>query len=155
MGAQVLVHDPYLDPARLPAGAELEPDLDRLFARSLIVSVHARLTAETTGLVSAARLALMPRGGYVVNAARGPLVDYDAVVAALDSGHLAGAAFDVFPTEPVDFGHPLFAALAGGANIVLTPHIAGASQAVAHRAAGTVAADLARYLRGDALVNPI
>ncbi len=153
MGARVLMFDPYVDASRLPDGVERITDLDELFRRSRILSVHARLTEESRGVVSEERIALMTEGSYVVNAARGPLVDYNAVVSALDSGRLAGAAFDVFPTEPVDFGHPLFAALARGVNIVMTPHIAGASQEVARRAAAIVAADLRRFVDGKPLEN--
>ena len=115
----------------------------------------ARLTAETAGIVSAERIGLMRPGSYLVNAARGPLMDYVAVGDALESGQLAGVALDVYPTEPVDFSHRLFGLLAQGANLVLTPHIAGASQDVARRAAAIVAADLARFVRGEPLRHRI
>jgi len=151
MGATVLVYDPFVDPSTLTPGATQIDDVDELFKRSDILTVHARLTTETQGIVSASRIAAMPRGSFLINAARGPIVDYDAVVSALDSGQLAGAAFDVFPDEPVDFGHGLFNLLGTGANIVLTPHIAGASQQVAQRAAFIVAAELARHLAGTEL----
>ena len=82
-------------------------------------------------------------------------MDYDAVVAGLASGQLAGVALDVYPTEPVDFSHDLFRMLAEGANLVLTPHIAGASQDVARRAAAIVAADLARFVAGEPLRHRI
>jgi len=151
MGAMVLVYDPFVEPASLEHGATLVDDLDELFTLSNILTVHARLTAETQGIVSAARIAVMPHGAFVINAARGPLVDYDAVVDALVSGQLAGAAFDVFPDEPVNFEHPLFELIGVGANIVVTPHIAGASQQVAQRAASIVADELARHLGGAEL----
>lgn len=156
MGAHVLVHDPFVDPGVLAAaGVERVHDADALFERSFLVSVHARLTPETAGVISAARIARMRRGSYLVNAARGPLMDYDAVVDALSTGQLAGVALDVYPTEPVDFSHPLFGLLAEGANLVLTPHIAGASQDVARRAAAIVAADLARFVAGEPLRHRI
>ena len=151
MDAKVLVYDPFVGEDKLTAGLQRVDTVDELFLRSRIVSVHARLTPETHGVVSGERIALMPPGGFVINAARGPLVDYDGVVSALRSNHLAGAAFDVFPDEPVDFGHPLFDLLVDGANIVLTPHIAGASQQVAFRAAAIVAGELARFLSGEPL----
>ncbi|GAA4768700.1 NAD(P)-dependent oxidoreductase [Microbacterium gilvum] len=148
MGGRVLVYDPYLPDGVLP-DAERVDDVDDLFRRSDILTVHARLNADTAGVVSAERIALMPRGAHLVNAARGGLVDYAAVAAALESGQLAGAAFDVFPTEPVDFGHPIFAAAAAGHNVVMTPHIAGASTQTAERAAQGVAEELGRFLRGE------
>ena len=151
MGAEVLVYDPFVAEDELPAGIERLDNVDALFLRSGIISLHARLTPETHGILSGERIALMPPGGFVINAARGPLADYDAIVSALRSNHLAGAAFDVFPDEPVDFGHPLFDLLDSGANIVLTPHIAGASQQVARRAATIVAGEFARFLSGEPL----
>ncbi|WOF24269.1 NAD(P)-dependent oxidoreductase [Microbacterium betulae] len=148
MGGRVLVYDPYLPSGALP-DAEIVDDVDDLFRRSDILTVHARLNADTAGVVSAERIALMPRGAHIVNAARGGLVDYAAVAAALASGQLAGAAFDVFPSEPVDFSHPIFAASAAGHNVVMTPHIAGASRQTAERAAAGVAEELGRVLRGE------
>jgi D-3-phosphoglycerate dehydrogenase / 2-oxoglutarate reductase len=94
--AEVLVYDPYAEP-----GPGSVTDLDELFARSFVVSLHARLTPASRHLVDAARLARMPRGGVLVNTARGGLVDYDAVVDALESGHLGAAAVvnpEVFAT---------------------------------------------------------
>jgi D-3-phosphoglycerate dehydrogenase len=155
MSADVLVYDPFVAEGELPAGVERLDNVDELFLRSGIISLHARLTPETLGILSAERIALMSPGGFVINAARGPLADYDAIVSALRSNHLAGAAFDVFPDEPVNFGHPLFDLLDSGANIVLTPHIAGASQQVARRAAAIVAGEFARFLSGEPLRHPL
>ncbi|MFB7251323.1 NAD(P)-dependent oxidoreductase [Microbacterium sp. NPDC056234] len=155
MGAEVLVFDPYLPAGRLDGIITRIDDIDELFRRSNLISVHARLTPETRHAVSAERLAMMPSGGFLVNAARGGLVDYDAVADAVDSRHLAGAAFDVFPTEPVDFGHRLFTLLAEGANIVMTPHIAGASRQTAIRAAAGVAEEVARHIDGAAPLHPL
>ncbi|MGI5484313.1 2-hydroxyacid dehydrogenase [Streptomyces lavendofoliae] len=148
MGAEVLVHDPYVRPEAVEGVAVLVP-LDELLRRSRIVSLHARVTDETKGMVGAAEIAAMPPGSVLVNCARGALLDYDAVCDALDSGHLAGAGFDVFPTEPVPAG----ARLLSTPGVVLTPHIAGASREVAHKAARIVAEDAARYLRGEPLAH--
>lgn len=155
MGAEVLVFDPYVRPGALDGIAEVVDDLDALFRRSSIVSVHARLTQETQHLVSAARIASMPVGSFVVNAARGGLVDYAAVADGLESGRLAGAAFDVFAEEPVDFQNRIFGLLAEGHNIVLTPHIAGASTQTAIRAAAGVAEELRRHLDGLPPLHPL
>lgn len=147
MGAHVLVADPYLAPGPLDEVVE-RVDVDEVFRRSDLVSVHARLTPETAHLVNADRLRLMPAGARLVNAARGGLVDYDAVADAVESGRLAGAAFDVYPGEPVDFGLRLIALAKGGYDVVLTPHIAGASKETAERAAAGAAEEVRRYLDG-------
>ncbi|WP_447138824.1 2-hydroxyacid dehydrogenase [Micromonospora sp. LZ34] len=144
--ARVLVHDPYVDQHQMAGIAELT-SLDDLLARSSIVSLHARVTPETTRMIGAAQLALMPAGSIIVNCARGALLDYDAVCDALDSGHLFGAAFDVFPQEPI----PADSRLLRTHNIVMTPHLAGASKQTAANAAHIAAGEVGRYLRGEPL----
>ncbi|WP_327589285.1 2-hydroxyacid dehydrogenase [Nonomuraea sp. NBC_00507] len=142
-GASVLVHDPYVDvPGRV--------ELDELLRRSRFVSLHARATPETAGMIGAAELATMPRGSVLVNCARGALLDYDAMCDALDSGHLFGAAMDVFPEEPIPPGSRLLTT----PNLIMSPHLAGASKETAMKAAAIVAADVARYVRGEPLLHP-
>ncbi|MEU7281158.1 2-hydroxyacid dehydrogenase [Streptomyces sp. NPDC045431] len=148
MGAKVLVHDPYVTPEAVDGIADLVP-LDELLGRSRIVSLHARVTEETRGMIGREQIAAMRPGSVLVNCARGALVDYDAVCDALDAGHLAGAGFDVFPVEPVPAG----ARLLSTPGVVLTPHIAGGSREVAHKAARIVAAEAARFLRGETLAH--
>ena len=147
--AEVLVHDPYL-----PDDAEVtSTPLPELLSRSTVVSLHARLTDETRGMIGTAELAAMPRGAALVNTARGGLVDYPAVVEALASGQLGAAAFDVYETEPVDPASPLLSA----PNTALTPHLAGATVQTAERAARLAATAVGAYLRGEplpALANP-
>ncbi|MFD9906307.1 2-hydroxyacid dehydrogenase [Streptomyces sp. NPDC059063] len=145
MGAHVLVHDPYVSAEALAGGAE-QVGLDELLSRSRIVSLHARVTDETRGMIGAPQLALLPRGAVLVNCARGALLDYDALCDALDTGRLSGAGLDVYPQEPV----PADSRLLKTPGIVMTPHIAGASQEVAHKAARIVASEVARYVRGEA-----
>ncbi|PZG19719.1 hydroxyacid dehydrogenase [Nonomuraea aridisoli] len=141
-GAEVLVHDPYVDvPNRV--------DLPELLERSRFVSLHARATPETAGMIGAEQIAAMPRGSVLVNCARGALLDYDALCDALESGHLFGAAMDVFPEEPIPPGSRLLTA----PNLVMTPHLAGASKETAMKAASIVAADVARYVRGEPLAH--
>ncbi|NRQ32689.1 2-hydroxyacid dehydrogenase [Nonomuraea sp. NN258] len=146
-GAEVLVHDPYVDvPGRV--------ELPELLERAGFVSLHARATAETAGMIGAAEIARMPRGSVLVNCARGALLDYDALCDALESGHLFGAAMDVFPEEPIPDGSRLLTA----PNLIMTPHLAGASKETAMKAARIVAADVARYVRGEPLLhgaNPV
>jgi phosphoglycerate dehydrogenase-like enzyme len=98
--------------ARLVSKAEL-------FAQSDIVSVHVQLSSRTAGLIGATELALLGPDGYLVNTSRGPIVDEQALIGALRGGVIAGAALDVFDTEPLPAGHPLRAL----PNTVLTPHI--------------------------------
>ncbi|HVV42423.1 MAG TPA: 2-hydroxyacid dehydrogenase [Nitrobacter sp.] len=145
-GAKVMVYDPFaaIDPAD---GVDQEDDLHRLLAASRIVSLHARLTKETRGMIGAPQIAAMPRGGVLVNAARGALLDYDAACDALQSGHLASAAFDVFPEEPL----PTRSRLRTTPNIVMTPHLAGATKETALRAARIAAGQVAAYLAGQPL----
>ena len=140
-GAHVLVADPYIDEA--PEGIELV-ELDDLLRRSDVVSLHARLTDQTRGMIGADQIALMPRGAVLVNTARGGLLDYDATVDALESGQLGAAAFDVFPAEPVPAGSRLLTA----PNVVMTPHLAGATRQTAHRAGSIAAEAVAAYVAG-------
>ncbi|MEV4623320.1 2-hydroxyacid dehydrogenase [Asanoa sp. NPDC049573] len=139
--ARVLVHDPYADPATLDAATAV--DLPELLDRSAVLSLHARLTPETAGMIGAAELARLPRGAVLVNTARGGLLDYAAVVDALDRGHLGGAAFDVFDAEPLPAG----SRLRDAPRVVLTPHLAGATRETAARAARLAAAEVAAYAR--------
>ncbi|MEU0650513.1 NAD(P)-dependent oxidoreductase [Streptomyces umbrinus] len=114
-----------------------------LMRRSTFVTVHARATPETEGLISRQMIDLMPAGGVLVNCARGSLVDYDAVCDALDAGKLFGAAFDVFPREPIPAGSRLLTT----PNIVMTPHLAAAAK----QTASIVASEVAAFLAGRPL----
>jgi len=149
MGAEVLVYDPFVDAADVERAGGRVAGLDELLERSLMVSLHARLTPETRGMIGAAELARMPRGGVLVNTARGGLLDYDALCDALESGRLSGAALDVYAEEPILAGSRLLTA----PRLVLSPHIAGATQQTAQRAARIAAAEVGRYARGERLLN--
>jgi D-3-phosphoglycerate dehydrogenase len=155
MGAHVVVFDPYLPNGVLDGVAEMVPTAEEVFRRSNLVSVHARLTPESSRMVNAERINLMRPGSLLVNAARGGLVDYDAVADAIENGQLGGAAFDVYPEEPVDFTHRLFSLAHDGHDVVVTPHIAGASKQTAQRAADGVAEEVRRYLDGEPALNPL
>jgi D-3-phosphoglycerate dehydrogenase len=148
----VLAHDPYAKPEAFGDLAQ-NVELDELLSRSRIVSLHARATPETQGMIGAKQLAMMPPGSVLINCARGTLVDYDAVCDALDSGHLWGAGFDVFPEEPI----PAKSRLLKTPHIVMTPHIAGASKQTAEKAARIAAGEIRRFLQGERLehcINP-
>jgi D-3-phosphoglycerate dehydrogenase / 2-oxoglutarate reductase len=147
-GASVLVYDPYVKPEML-AGLATPVALDELLRRSRVVSLHARATPQTRGILGRREIGLMPHGSVVVNCARGSLLDYDAVCDALDSGHLWGAGLDVFPEEPIPPGSRLLRTR----NIVMTPHMAGCSQQTAQRAAKMAAAEIGRYFRGEPMAH--
>src|SRR5947199_4570028 len=98
---RVTAFDPYLIDGDFPAYVERAPDLGGLFATSDIVSIHVPLNAETRGMVAAGVLARMSPGSYLVNTARGAIVEIGDLLAALDSGILAGAGLDVLPVEPI------------------------------------------------------
>jgi D-3-phosphoglycerate dehydrogenase len=149
-GATVLVADPYTDAETARADGVRLVERDELLRSSTVVSLHARVTAETRGLIGADEIALLPRGAVLVNTARGALLDYTALPEALRSGQLEGVALDVYDVEPPPADWPLHAE----PNVVATPHLAGATKQTAHRAAGIAAAEVGRWVRGEALAHP-
>jgi len=141
-GSRVLAFDPYADPVAAAAiGVELA-SLEMVLSSSHIVSAHARLTDDTRRMFDAAAFATMRPGTRFINTARGELVDQPALLAALESGHLAGAALDVFDPEPPDAADPLLARQ----DVICTPHLAGASRQVALESVQRVAAEVAGFL---------
>ena len=151
-GCQVLVYDPYVKPESLGELAQ-SVELSKLLDRSRIVSLHARATSENKGMIGSKQIAAMPAGSVLINCARGSLVDYDAVCDALETGHLWGAGFDVFPEEPI----PPNSRLLKTPHVVMTPHIAGASKQTAEKAARIAAGEVRRFLHGEPLehcINP-
>ncbi len=150
-GARVLVCDPYvqLSAADLACGV-IQTGLGPLLAQADVVTLHPRVTAETTGMIDRAALDAMRPGAVLVNTARGPLVDLDALHGALVSGHLRGAMLDTFAQEPVPQDHPILAL----PNVTLTPHIAGASRKTARVAAAQAAEEVRRWLTGAPPLNP-
>ncbi|HLH48786.1 MAG TPA: 2-hydroxyacid dehydrogenase [Roseiarcus sp.] len=150
-GCRVLVCDPYvqLSADDLRDGVE-QVSLDRLLRDSDVVTLHARVTAETRGFIGPAQFAAMKRGAYFINTARGPLVDYAALTEALKSRHLRGAALETFAIEPT----PPDLELLRLENVTLTPHIAGASVKTVKYAAAAAAEEVRRYLAGEGPLNP-
>ncbi len=146
----------YADAAAAPAEVEAELGatrmaLDDLLASSDIVTLHTPLTDATRGLIDAQALARMKRGAILINTARGPVVRNDDLVAALDSGHLAGAGLDVFEDEPIGAGHPLL----GRANVVTTPHVAGTTLDTWARRIEFAYGNVRRVARGDAALSVV
>ncbi|MBX7211645.1 MAG: D-2-hydroxyacid dehydrogenase [Verrucomicrobiaceae bacterium] len=118
--------------------------IDEIFHRSDVVSLHCPLTDETRHLINAANLDLMKRSAFLINTARGPLVDEPALAQALNEGRIAGAALDVLSTEPPSAENPLLHAK----NCLITPHLAWASRESRARLIGTAAGNLRAFLEG-------
>lgn len=149
-GMRVLCHT--RSAASVPAGVAHLP-LDTLLAKADILVLCAPLTDQTRGLIDAAALARLKRGAFLINVSRGPVVDEAALIAALRSGHLAGAALDVFDTQPLPPDHALLAL----PNVLITPHMAGLTEESMLRMGQAVAEDAARILAGQLplrLINP-
>jgi D-3-phosphoglycerate dehydrogenase len=145
MEMTVLVHDPYVAAATIRAAAcEPVENLDAAIPRADFVTLHCPKTAETTGLFDARRLALMRPSAYLVNTARGGIVDEAALHEALTAGRLAGAGLDVFDREPAPIDNPLFKL----PNVVLTPHSAGGTREAGDRSAITAVRNLLSVLDG-------
>jgi phosphoglycerate dehydrogenase-like enzyme len=125
-------------------------ELDSLLPQAEIVILILPSTAESHHLIGSRQLALMRQGALLVNAARGPVVDTDALVAALNSGRIR-AALDVTDPEPLPEGHPLWSC----PNLLLTPHVAGSSPQFAPRSVRTAADELRRYLAGAPMHNVV
>ncbi|MFF4258268.1 C-terminal binding protein [Streptomyces sp. NPDC001663] len=141
-GCRILAHDPH--PPKDAHGVEMV-GLEELLRRSDVVILHVPLTPDTHHLIGTGQLALMKPGGLLVNVSRGGLVDTDAVVKALDSGHLDGAAFDVLETEPhVPSG------LLDQPGALLTPHVAFSSDASVTELRRRAAEEVVRILAGEA-----
>jgi len=143
LGMHVIFHDVV---AKLPLGnARAAASLDELLAASDIVTLHVPEMPATRLMMGAAQLAAMRRGAILINASRGSVVDIDALAAALKSGHLAGAAVDVFPVEPRGNGDEFTSPLRGLANVILTPHIGGSTMEAQANIGLEVAEKLVKY----------
>jgi phosphoglycerate dehydrogenase-like enzyme len=131
------------------AGASAAASLDELLPRSDILTLHCPSTAQTRRMLNASSFINMKRGSILVNLARGDLVDTDALVAALHSGHLAAAALDVCDPEPIPPDHPLLRM----PNVIVAAHVASTSTRAVRTLRETAAGLVARRLRGEALLN--
>ncbi len=141
VGADLIVHDPYLRPD--PVGPSLV-GFDELLERADIISIHAPLTPETRGIIDADAVARMRPGAILVNTSRGPLVDLDAVTAALADGRLGAAALDVFDREPLDAER-----IDGVPNLIATPHMAYYSEEALAESQRKAATQVVKVLTGE------
>jgi D-3-phosphoglycerate dehydrogenase len=151
-GMRLLVFDPFVkadSPGFAETGATLCPTLEELLGASDFVTVHSPLTPETKHLFNSRTLATMKRGAYLVNTSRGSVVDETALVEALKSGQLAGAALDVREIEPPKARGDLESM----PNVILTPHIGAFTAESQARTFQAVAGDVERLLTGEAAVN--
>jgi len=143
MGMRVVFHDIV---RKLPLGnAQPRPSLDAVLAESDIVTLHVPSTPSTEHMIGAPQLARMKPGSALINNARGSVVDLDALAASLRSGHLSGAALDVFPQEPASKDEPFGCSLRGLGNVILTPHIGGSTEEAQESIAIEVAEKLVRH----------
>ena len=147
---KVIAYDPFLAPERaLDLGVE-KVDLDELIRRADFITLHTPLTEKTREIIDARAISTMKKGVRIINCARGGLVDEQALRAALDRGHVAGAAFDVFMQEPatgnVLFGHP---------NVVCTPHLGAATTEAQENVALQIAEQMSDYLLRGAIANAV
>jgi D-3-phosphoglycerate dehydrogenase len=148
---KVIAFDPFLSEIRArELGVEKIDDIDQLLARADFVTLHLPKTDKTANILSAARIARMKKGARLINCARGGLVDEAAVAAALKSGHLAGAAFDVFAVEPATEN-----VLFGLDNVVVTPHLGAATSEAQENVALQVAEQMSDFLLHGAVTNAL
>ena len=142
LGMKVLAFDPYLPAHTFEAFDARQVDLDTILEQSDVISLHARVTQDNIAMIGETQLRRMKRSAYLINTARGALVDYHALCRALKEGWIAGAALDIYDIEPIDRNHPLVELN----NVTLTPHIAGSSAETAIRSADKIAQEVARFI---------
>jgi D-3-phosphoglycerate dehydrogenase len=152
-GMRLLAYDPYVNKAIFEEHDVASTSLDRLLEESDIVSIHANLTPENTHMIGLEQLEKMKRGAFIINIARGALIDEQALCTALSKGYLAGAGLDVTDPEPVPVDSPLLKF----DNVIITGHNAGTSPESKARTSTLPAEELSRVMRGEwplGLVNP-
>jgi len=149
----ILVYDPYVDPDKIKGAGAKPLELDELMKQSDLITIHCSTIPESIGLISAQRISLMKPTAYLINAASTYIIDNEAIIQALKKKRIAGAAFDVYETWPVQPDSPFLKL----DNVVLTPHIAGATAESIVRHSQLIVDDIERFLRGERpknLLNP-
>jgi D-3-phosphoglycerate dehydrogenase len=144
MGARVIVFDPFTDKALMSTDGVESVELDYLLKNSNVVSLHARLTPDSQHILNAENMKLLPEGAVIVNSARGGLMDYAPLPDLLRSGRIGALALDVYDVEPPPSDWPLL----GIENVVLAPHLAGATKQTAWRAANIIGDEIKLFLDG-------
>jgi D-3-phosphoglycerate dehydrogenase len=153
LGMQVIFYDVE---AKLALGnARQVAQIEALLEAADVVTLHVPETAETLRMIGAARIARMKPGSKLINASRGTVVDIEALAEALRSGHMAGAALDVFPREPKGAGQPFESPLRGMDNVLLTPHIGGSTEEAQQNIGTEVATKLIRYSNNGSTVGAV
>jgi D-3-phosphoglycerate dehydrogenase / 2-oxoglutarate reductase len=147
---KVIAYDPFLSGGRATDLGVEKVELDELFKRADFITLHTPLTDKTRNIISADAIKTLKKGVRIINCARGGLVDEAALYAALKSGHVVGAAFDVFVTEPAT-ENPLF----GLPNVVCTPHLGASTSEAQENVALQVAEQMADYLLRGAITNAV
>jgi phosphoglycerate dehydrogenase-like enzyme len=144
-------HGVFFDPNVSAADGLQSTSFEQVLEKADVLTLHAPLTAQTQHMIGAAQIAQMKRGAYLINTSRGGLIDEAALISALESGHLAAAALDVFETEPLPAGHPLTRLK----NVVLTPHIAAGTRDALTTKMRALFANVQRFYRGEPLANRV
>jgi len=151
VGMNVLAYDPFVDAKALHDAQVSAVTLETLLAQSDVVSLHARLTSQNTRMMGLEQFRMMKSSAHLINTARGGLVDYQALYRALKEGWIAGAALDIYDTEPIDIHHPLLEL----GNVTCTPHIAGSSRETAIRSADLLAQKVADFVESQRSRDPV
>ncbi|MBL8174294.1 MAG: phosphoglycerate dehydrogenase [Bryobacterales bacterium] len=153
LGMQVLYYD--IETKLALGNARAADSLAELLEAADVLTLHVPETAQTHHMIGAAELGKMKRGAKLVNAARGTVVEIDALVAALDSGHIAGAALDVFPVEPKTAGEEFVSPLRGRDNVILTPHVGGSTAEAQQNIGIEVAGKLIKYSNNGSTLSAV
>lgn len=148
-GMRVLAYDPYVE--QVPEGVRLTESLEELLAESDVVTLHCLLNEETNGILGEKELAMMKPSAFLINCGRGPLIDEEALIRALEGGKLAGAGLDVTMKEPCDPDSPLFTL----PNVILTPHFAPTTVEAAKAVSRIAAENIIDYLAGKEIAGRI
>jgi D-3-phosphoglycerate dehydrogenase / 2-oxoglutarate reductase len=149
-GVEIVAYDPYVTPARAQQLGVHLVSLDELLERSDFISIHMPKTPETTGMIGADQLALMKPTAFIVNVARGGLIDEDALTQALEAGTIAGAGLDVFVSEP-----PSDLKLLGLPNVIVTPHLGASTDEAQEKAGVSVARSVRLALEGELVPDAV
>jgi D-3-phosphoglycerate dehydrogenase len=149
-GMQVIGYDPFIPPETLQKEGVKPVTLQELYAQADIISLHLPLTPQTRGLLDGQAFAAMKRGVYLICAARGGVIDETALLARLESGQVAGAALDVYASEP-----PGLTALVAHPHLIATPHIGAQTVEAQNRAAQDTARDVLAALKGEPIQSKI